>query len=759
MTKSCPTRQVAEGHISPGFYFSGDTLGDIISNQFIWRLPGSEHLSFGLNIVSGEEAAAPIFQFDYCSNIASNVIEDPYRGNVYQIPPELHGKAHPQCTYSTTTESYSSADEMASEMEKSASNDYSASVGGSYSFISGSASASFSQEKSNKEARKMSSKVSQSIFKTNLLCKSSYVEMDLNKVSLHPNFLNELDEIRDRSDMVDLVRKHGTHFYKKTFLGGMLTQLTITNSSKVTSDNKDEWIESASGSFSASVSSPSFSVSGSASAAVDKSQTEQQQQGKEESSTRSRMMVYGGSPAAFSPAEDGQSSPGFKEWAHSIDVLPVPVDYQLYPIKMLFNNLWVNKHGVKISEAWELGETMFYLENNYSPDSHDKYNYSLIFRFDENDIDMASIPILTIKYFEQDIFDNIREKTFTTPVPYIHTDELGLQRKYSYRATSQPRYHSDKYKAFSNRGNLNYNTETTTVSSDFGYEFIANYPIKFDFSGPNIFSSVKTPIITLASAYRLDTSQPFKLISWDSYDAILFNASGVITNSNRYYGITSFENKWAKNINGQARPEDFATSQFACVDKYCTDTLTFSFGDLGSYPGPLKYPQKDAVFSKRLDFLWNSIPEPNLLHNWFSFSNPVVDYLEPRLYVESGGKIGMSSRINWVKIMYPKEGHPWKFVIFAYHIKSESSLDVGATNWLNPPDRDVNYKYYFLQHMRNYEVPRQLFYYRNYNFRRFNTHDPNGQLLNVDSYNYLYCQHISNCIFNFYEGDKSYSFI
>ncbi|KAF2068204.1 hypothetical protein CYY_010470 [Polysphondylium violaceum] len=64
------------------------------------------------------------------------------------------------------------------------------------------------------------------------------------------------------------------------------------------------WKESASTSLSASVSGPSFSVEASVSASVDKSQFESSQEEKDQSSSTSRNIVYGGAPAAFSPGYD-----------------------------------------------------------------------------------------------------------------------------------------------------------------------------------------------------------------------------------------------------------------------------------------------------------------------------------------------------------------------------------------------------------------------------------------------------------------------
>jgi len=713
MTKTCPTRKVPDGHISPGFYFSGDTLGDMISNQFIWRLPGSEHLSFGINIVTGEEAPSPIFQFDYCSNVASNVIEDPYRGNVYHIPPEFHGKAFPQCTYSTSTTSYSSVEEMSKEMQQSSSEDYSASVGGSYSFISGSASVAYSKEKSTSEARKMSTSFSQTIFKTDLLCKSSFVEMDLNKVSLHPNLLNELADVKDEQDMLVLVRKHGTHFYKKTYFGGKLSQLTITQTHEVTTENKDEWSESSSGSFSASISSPTFSVSGSVSASVDRSQSEEQQQQKSETSTTSRLLIYGGMPAAFSPAEDGRSSPGFKDWAQSIDVLPVPVDFQLYPIRDLIKSEWINKNNINLLETWKNAELMFYVENGYNSNIGD--TYSLIFQFKPySGKTLFSLPRLNIKYFTQDESDPTKnvEHTFNTLITYTQTDPTGNKVTSTFNNDDSDKEVSTDYSAFEeNNVNIRY------AITAYGYNSNMKYLLKFDFSGPDFFSSTMKPEISITSDHEIEYNQPAKILHWESSTAILFNENGVIDDSLKLYFTCALEVLWSGrffgNLNDFTR-ESAPMNHLKCKPNVdCFDEMKFTYlssiGDAGSFIKPYIYQ-----YDKQLT---------HETHEWFSFSVPIVpnEKIPSSIYAIVTSRIGMMVRTNWLKSYYPNAEIPWKHDIHPYHIKSEdpkSNLEY-PYNWVGGQTGTfANMKQLRLKQYTYQSQPKQLFYYKNYNYKR-----------------------------------------
>ncbi|KAF2077653.1 hypothetical protein CYY_001040 [Polysphondylium violaceum] len=746
MTKTCPTRKVPDGHISPGFYFSGDTLGDLISNQFIWRLPGSEHLSFGFDIVKGEESPHPLFQFDYCSDVASNVVEDPYRGNVYQIPPEFHGKAYPQCTYSTSTESFSSTIEMQSEMEKSTSASFSASVGASGKVFSGGVSASYSQEKSIKESRKMSSSQSETIFKTDLVCKSSFVELDQNKISLHPALLDELDNVKDMGEMVKLVKKHGTHFYKKTYLGGKLSQITITKSSEVSTENKDDWTESVSGSFSASVSSPTFSVSGSVSASVDKSQSEEEQQKKQDNSKTSRLLIYGGIAAAFSPAEDGMSSPGFKEWAQSIDVLPVPVDYQLYPIRGLFNTLWVNRHGHNISQLWEEAEMNYYFMNN--DPGNNRVSYSLIFEFDQSSFSTPDqdsfksfdLPILDITYYLPSSEPNGVAKKIQIPLYLQYTNVEGKRSYNSYMDTTD-----EKFVTKLNMGafyNPNTSQQTIYPIYDVHPNVTLKYPIKFDFSTFDIFSSVQKPIIkilTSPGSPKISSIQPSKIINWKTYKAILFNPTNgqVVSDTDKYYATSALEhywsfNGWSQKLGPNPSTNGFivSTGNLVCSpslnDHQCFDEVEFSYrGDQpdpsATRPNTPRDPSKVSSFKKQLSA--NNLEQTR---SWFSFSAPISpEYPKDVFFAETVDRIGMKLRIMWLKIFYPDTQNPWKFDILTYHLLSDPEITTVEKSWsyfldtvtiFPSPIEKQNSLFYKLVPFAQSPVAKQLFYYHNYNY-------------------------------------------
>ncbi|KAF2070126.1 hypothetical protein CYY_008556 [Polysphondylium violaceum] len=763
LTKTCPARTVPENHLSPGFYYSEDTLGDLISNQFIWRLPGSEHLSFGMDIMTGEEAPSPLFQFDYCQHIANNIIEDPYRGNVYQIPPELSGKAYPQCTYSTSTDSFNSVQEMSNSQESSSKIDFSAEVEASGGFISGGGGIGFSLEKSSKEASKLSTNVNQRIFKTDLLCKTTFLEIDLDRISIHPKLLSDFSNIKDSVEMVGLIKKYGTHFYKKTFMGGKLTHFTITDESEVNTENESEWQESASASLSASVSGPSFSVDASVEASVDKSQSDSSQSQKSESSTTSRILVYGGTPAAFSPASDFSSSPGFTEWASSIDVLPVPIDYQLYPIRHILNQNWVNKYGINIAKTWADAENIFYAMNNIDQTVSATEYYSLIFQWHtpESTFTMKDYPILKIDYeiVEKNILTGElvhKVKTFSTPIVLTYTDCRGNKEKVFFSHKKQNNYDSSicsSEEAFDTDNSLNY--KTTYKICDPTFSTNMDGPIRFDFVAPDFFNSATEPNIQIivpdqySNLVFINYTNPLKIVSWENSEAILFDNAGIIYSNSKYYGTVAFENKWGWHWNPKYRvasnnnlyehdpnqPYNDEFNGFKIVDKHldctpdvilaCKDYIELSFGGYGNNFDGVKTKNPNTKISTiEIPYTGQGTKQGTY---WFNIHNdmPPGDVPLDVFYIENLSHIGMHTRINWIQMYMPRKINEWKFDVSAYHLKSYQNKTMIANEWLeinvDPMELYlVNgltpHKFYPLTPLASSE-PKQLFFYPNYNFR------------------------------------------
>jgi hypothetical protein len=84
--------------------------------QMLWHLPGIEHMTFGFNIVKGEEALAQLFYFGYCNDRVMQTVQDTYRGNVYTVPEEIYAQPAPKCSFSMDTKFYNSAVNVAQEM-------------------------------------------------------------------------------------------------------------------------------------------------------------------------------------------------------------------------------------------------------------------------------------------------------------------------------------------------------------------------------------------------------------------------------------------------------------------------------------------------------------------------------------------------------------------------------------------------------------------------------------------------------------------
>ncbi|KAF2068367.1 hypothetical protein CYY_010307, partial [Polysphondylium violaceum] len=531
-------------------------------------------------------------------------------------------------------------------------------------------------------------------------------------------------------------------------------------STNVRTENKDEWTESVSGSFSASVSSPTFSVSGSVSAAVDKSQSEQQQQEKQESSTTSRMMVYGGIPAAFSPAEDGQSSPGFKEWASSIDVLPVPVDYQLYPIKMLLNSLWVNKHGVNIRALWEEAEISYYKGEAFSEEPNPNnplVSFSLIYEFNvdspilkQNYWGSNLSPILDITYYVVESGAEV-SKNLKIPIEFQYTNCKGEMFVSDFVQDNTPVGKKEGeitafYMNTPNPAGTQYKTFEPHPTKSL------KYPLKFDFINVDFFLSTKKPIIkiTLPTGFPPLTnspSKPSKIISWKTYKAILFNENGVIvapiSGTRNYYATAAFEHYWSYNAtsrNVKYPSFGFPNSNevpFICYPAntadQCTDGIEFQYRG-PSVPISETDPRPKPILPKAFSTAFNrdyNVPSPS--RTWFSFSNPTADPLYPKnlFFVENINKLGLNARVNWLKIYYPNIDDPWRFDILTYHINNEKSI-YDSTNYINTDfaeNTDLSYKFFKLESFGPTNlVARQLYFYHNYNY--------NGGI--IDSYEYFY---------------------
>ncbi|EGG23748.1 hypothetical protein DFA_05882 [Cavenderia fasciculata] len=361
-TTTCSATNVPDNHLSPGYTINDDTLGDMISNQQIWHLPGSEHLSSGFDIVKGEEGALPIFYFDYCTKEEKNLLQDVYRQSIYELPEELTGGVHPKCTFDTSQQTHSSISQFRTEKSQSTSFNIDGSAGGGWGGYSAQVAASYSKDRSVNQAMSLSTSAESTVISTSLICTTSSVEMV--KYTFHPSFLKELASVKFSRDMYEVVKRYGTHFYQTAVLGGSLKQLTVIDKQTYQSESSTSWQESSQRSFSASASAPVMQASGRYADTSDYTVSGERQESMESKSSRSSVEVLGGEPGSYSPDSPNQGNM-LQSWAKSLDFLPVPVEYKLSPIRDILPDDWKNADGNSIKDLWMQGETQYYEENAF----------------------------------------------------------------------------------------------------------------------------------------------------------------------------------------------------------------------------------------------------------------------------------------------------------------------------------------------------------------------------------------------------------
>ncbi|KAF2069567.1 hypothetical protein CYY_009108, partial [Polysphondylium violaceum] len=640
--------------------------------------------------------------------------------------------------------------EIASEMESQSSVDFKANVGGSFRGYSAKAAASFSQEKSVEEAKKHSVDTKKKLFKTDLYCTTSFIELDLDRVSLHPKFLESLSQVKTAGDMLELVEIYGTHHYKNSFLGGKLSQITSTLESNVESQGSSSWEETSSASLAASVSSPSFSVSAEVSGTLDKSNSEEEQKSNMEKSSTSRLITYGGAPAAFSPASDGMSSPLYGEWTSTIDLSPVPFNYQLYPIRNLIKDAWTildnDGNNVKLKDLWEEAETLFYSKNNQDDNSA---KYSLIFNLQGYDAKLiVDEPVLEITYYSREN-NQIVSHDFKVFVHGTHIDRSGMRETAAFSGNYQDFMATcQDYKAFHLDEPPTY--KTTFQSCDGGVKDMITYPIRFDFSGPDFFSSYNKPDISLklrsGAPLTLKTGSYGKIISWYTNEAILFDQAGVFNSKTHYFATAFLETRWswhlhnAQNHHYQLNPnlndgilDDCYECELPCRDNpnaqcpcpQCSDSVIFGFrgapipfkpnvGDNRPYPPTVAQQNIHTSAMKKRVAHWGSTLD------WFDFSGIVVNSLGDTMMVENEANVGMLTRVNWIKVYWPNSNTPWKRTLKTWHIDDHQVEDLHVSEFLHfefdqNDSSSLQSKWGFYPLSVN-KYDRDLFVYHNYRY-------------------------------------------
>jgi hypothetical protein len=438
ITPVCSPLTMLGTSLGPNTPVTYDTIGELIRNQKYWHLPGVEHMANGFDIITGSEVTAPLFYFGYCDEDDVQVVQDVYRENFYLLPKEIDAKPTPKCSYESQTESYSNSVKMANSMEQKTGISVTADVSATIGFVSGSASFAFSQETSVAKARELETQHKGKLLKTEVSCLTSQVQ--LKKINFHPNFLKALASVHTTSDLYPIMKKYGTYYYKSASLGGKLTQVTTLSEELLDSKSSSEYSQSTQISFGASVSAPRYSASTNFDGSLDSTVSEEEQKTYESMSARSSVITQGGPPGSFGPDYSSDAPTDFGGWANWIDLLPVPIDYELGAIGNIIPETYLTKNGTSIKQLWQVAETEFYLKQ-----SHTSYlqrcKYSLFWAvgnspssWDPDAVYRISIRNGSRIMFEGLIANQFNDyryrvnfqpgESYSTIVFHFHTDEL-----------------------------------------------------------------------------------------------------------------------------------------------------------------------------------------------------------------------------------------------------------------------------------------------------------------------------------------------
>jgi hypothetical protein len=203
------------------------------------------------------------------------------------------------------------------------------------------------------------------------------MKVEMNSVNFHPQFLAELAKVDTSEKALAMMEKYGTHFYKSAILGGKLSVMSVVDKSLEQQSGASHISQQSELSFRAGVSAPVLNVRGEFSASPEHSIDEASRDEFEQSSTRSSVITSGGAPASFAPGSDKSSSSTpssfsgpslFRwfavisgrliialEWAQSVDLVPVPVEFELKSIYSIIPPDW--KVGVTpVKKLWGYGE-------------------------------------------------------------------------------------------------------------------------------------------------------------------------------------------------------------------------------------------------------------------------------------------------------------------------------------------------------------------------------------------------------------------
>ncbi|KYR00896.1 hypothetical protein DLAC_02958 [Tieghemostelium lacteum] len=680
LSEKCESRKVPSNHIPPGFFVEyTDTLGNLIDNQMIWHLPGSEHFQTGIDIVSGKAAKSPVFYFGYCSDESENFLQDVYRRSIYELPDELTGKILPQCTFSTSTTTYHTLESIRKETHDKSNLAFQVAAGASYGGYAASASAAYSKDTSIKKAQSITTESTSTYFVTEVECTMSSVEMV--KTTFSPTFLEDLAKVSGTEEqavnqMYQLIEKYGTHYIKSAQLGGSLKMITTTEEKMTSSEHESEWSESVERSASVNFRSPVLSGSASVSDTLDSTQSTAQQEEKETKSERTSVIVKGGAPGSYGP-HSGSSGFMFEDWANSIDLLPVPLNEDLYPISSLFLPEW--KLGSKtLKELWIQAEQQYYDVNQYSSTLPNKY--AVYFEFESVDAGLAAMPILNIQWKSP---SDGSMKNYVIRVG--HKQVMGTNQESiefipnlstptaMYNRTRKSYYKYDSVMRLASPFNYNDINEGYVLVGE-QYQTQAKSPLRYDVTFPEDFmTSTIQPVVTVTNfaSYPSDKSATFRIVNLLTSKAIFINKDGFIPNDGFVHVLMSFQFLSYGGILGTPLLEYV---QMLPQSNYnIGDLLNTMYGSgaaniedkheiIRGYEGSSLSFSQTYSFSKFLSTMTGGTIQYEKLMYLDTEPTKPLKFIYNQVDI-----VGSIKRINYLLAMRPIPGNTWLRNVYSYH--------------------------------------------------------------------------------------------
>ncbi|KYQ91472.1 hypothetical protein DLAC_08439 [Tieghemostelium lacteum] len=372
LSSSCPS-QVRPIPLGENFKLN-DFTSQLLNNQYMPSLPGLVHMAHGIDFLTGEERPFYLFDFGYCDNSSYSTIQDTYRGRVYNVPNDYYAEIQPQCSFDMSSSTFTSESEYSQEKSTESGLSASASVGGGIGAFSGSISAAYSESKSSREARSLSQSRDGSITSTVVSCFASKVVRK--QIKFHEAFVRDISMVDTLSQMKDFIKSYGSLFFQTATLGGKLEVLSVTSKSAASTMSSSELSQNQAIAFSASVSTPFVSGSASYSQSMDSDVSSTSKSNYDFSTSKSQVLATGGAPGSYSPDGSGPSTYG--EWAKTVDLVPMPIKYQVDFIGNIIPTSWKTPSGNFTKLLWF--EALNSLYTNTTTSSVDAYQLSIYFK-------------------------------------------------------------------------------------------------------------------------------------------------------------------------------------------------------------------------------------------------------------------------------------------------------------------------------------------------------------------------------------------